>query len=297
MTDDLVSVYIPTRNRAELLERALDSVLAQTYESLEILVCDDASVDGTPALMERYSAEHKNIVHLRNDIRQGACRSRNRAIEAARGRFITGLDDDDEFLPERIQTFVDHFDPRWSCLAALSVSFLPNGEPHYVLRPTREVGLADILYFNRLGNQVFCLTERLRSLGGFDPSYPAWQDYELWTRLIAQYGSALRIGVHTQRVHHDHGYARISHGQAALEASRLYAGAFEGAMSRHHRAAQRFFLRVNYPQLGEPGVGDLLGQLASPIFRELLGVYLFRRHPVAMHRLSRLRYRLCGPRK
>jgi glycosyltransferase involved in cell wall biosynthesis len=289
MNDDLVSVYIPTRNRAELLERAVDSVLAQSHGAIEILVCDDASSDDTPALMERYTAAHKNVVHLRNETRLGACRSRNRAIDAAKGRFITGLDDDDEFLPDRIATFLDHFDPRWSCLSALSVSFLPSGAPHHVSQPTREVALDDMLYFNRLGNQVFCRTERLRELGGFDSRYPAWQDYELWTRLVARCGPALRIGKHTQRVHQDHGYARISHGQSALEASAMYASQFEHVMTRHHRAAQRFFLEVNYPQLGEPGLFALLSQATSPIFRELLGVYLFRRYPQATHHLAGMR--------
>lgn len=119
MSNELVSVYIPTRNRSELLERAIDSVLDQSQDDLEIIVGDDASTDRTPELLARYARAHKNIVFLRNDKPASACNSRNKAISAARGTFITGLDDDDEFLPDQVPRFVEHSRPRWTCLSAL----------------------------------------------------------------------------------------------------------------------------------------------------------------------------------
>ncbi|MFD2837427.1 glycosyltransferase family 2 protein [Azotobacter vinelandii] len=95
----LVSVYIPTRNRLEKLERALRSVLGQTYANHEILVCDDASTDGTFERISRLARSERKIRYLRNPAPRGACSARNLGIFAARGEFITGLDDDDEFTP------------------------------------------------------------------------------------------------------------------------------------------------------------------------------------------------------
>ena len=291
MPNDLVSVYIPTRNRAELLERALDSVLAQTYEDIEILVCDDASTDSTPDVLERYGALTKNLVVLRNEEPEGACLSRNRAISAARGHFITGLDDDDEFLPNRIQCFVDHWDDRWSCLSALTISVEASGRPQVPSRKTRAVRLDDMLYMNFMGNQVFCPTDHLRELGGFDPKYPALQDYELWTRLISRFGPGLRIGYATQRVHVDHGSARISEGNSIEQASGMFGTANAERMSAAHRRAQMLFLGIFYPQLGRPSFTGVFSLMGRPIFRELLGSYLHLRWPGLVQRASGLRRR------
>lgn len=294
MSNELVSVYIPTRNRAELLERAIDSVLAQSYDNIEIIVCDDASSDSTPGLLARYASEHKNICCLRNDQPSGACRSRNRAISAARGKYITGLDDDDEFLPDRIQQFIAHYDPKWSCIAALPVAFTALGEAHVITRKSRVVTLDDMFYLNYLGNQVFCLTEDVREIGGFNADYPAWQDYELWTRLIARYGDALRIGQNTQRIHKDHGYQRISNADAVSRARTMYEAEYGDRMSSAHRRSQDMFLKLAHPQLGSPRLLDLLLLMGSPVSREVLGRYLHRAYPNTIHRLSRARHQLLG---
>ena len=295
MSHELVSVYIPTRNRAELLERALDSVLAQSYDTVEIIVCDDASTDSTPELLASYAETCKNIVCLRNEQPLGASASRNKAIFAARGKFITGLDDDDTFFPDRIQRFVEHYDPKWSCLADLPVFFDQSGEPRYASGNTRVVTLDDILYLNFMGNQVFCLTRLIQSVGGFNPAYPAFQDYELWTRLIARHGSALRIGAHTQCIYQNHGYQRISEGDSVERASDMYREEFGKWMKRSHHSAQRMQLRFQQPQLGRPRLVDLLATTASPVFREFLGLYLRSRFPTAIQRLSRIRRRAFAP--
>jgi glycosyltransferase involved in cell wall biosynthesis len=286
--DSLVSVYIPTRNRVELLERALRSVLRQTHAALEILVCDDASTDGTGDLVRRFAEADPRIVYLHSAERQGACRARNRAIFAARGQWITGLDDDDEFLPERIERFVELADPRWSCVSALPVTIDADGRCHAMRRRTREVSLDDILHFNLIGNQVFVATERLRTLGGFDPSYPALQDYVLWTRLIALHGPALRLGVHTQLIHQEHGYSRISRRAAVEPARSRYLDEFAPLMTDQHRRAQRFFRCIDDPELGPPQVRDLVALLGSPIRREAIGTFLYCRLPNALRQLRRI---------
>src|ERR1700750_881790 len=104
----LVSVYIPTRNRSALLRRAIDSVLEQTYPDIEILICDEASTDDTGEVGAEYARRHPGkFTYLRNDTPQGACRARNRCMEHAMGIYVTGLDDDDLFHPQRIASLVE----------------------------------------------------------------------------------------------------------------------------------------------------------------------------------------------
>ncbi|HHH2557532.1 TPA: glycosyltransferase family 2 protein, partial [Escherichia coli] len=82
MRTPLVSVYIPTHNRANLLKKAVESVLRQTYPHVEILICDDGSTDNTEEvvnqLIERNSG--KTIIYLKNEQARGACFSRNRCL-------------------------------------------------------------------------------------------------------------------------------------------------------------------------------------------------------------------------
>ena len=97
----LITVYIPTHNRSILLKRAVDSVLRQTYENFEIIICDDGSSDNTADYLVDLASRDHRVKFIRNNEPKGACFSRNRCIELAKGEFITGLDDDDEFVENR----------------------------------------------------------------------------------------------------------------------------------------------------------------------------------------------------
>lgn len=98
----LVSVIIPTFNRAYCLARTLDSVLAQTHDNLEVLIVDDGSTDGTRGLIQaRYGDEPRvKYIHQEN---HGVAAARNRGIETARGDFVAFLDSDDFWQPWKIE--------------------------------------------------------------------------------------------------------------------------------------------------------------------------------------------------
>ncbi|HHS9996570.1 TPA: glycosyltransferase family 2 protein, partial [Klebsiella pneumoniae] len=90
----LVSVYITTCNRLDKLKRAVRSVQEQTFENIEILICDDASTDGTEKYVQELIREDNRIRYFRNQTSKGACAARNLGIFNAKGQYITGLDDD-----------------------------------------------------------------------------------------------------------------------------------------------------------------------------------------------------------
>lgn len=100
----LVSVLMASYNAASWIGESIESVLAQTYPHSELVVADDASTDGTTAIVARYAAQHPNQVRLiRARERAGPTRRRNDALEAARGPLLAWLDHDDIWLPAKLE--------------------------------------------------------------------------------------------------------------------------------------------------------------------------------------------------
>lgn len=204
-----VSVYLPTRNRAALLPRAIDSVLRQDHTELELLVVDDASTDATPEVLARIAAADPRVRMFRQERQGGAPAARNVALRAATGRYVTGIDDDDEMLPQHVSSLLGAFDPRYAFVC--SGALLHSGT---WLRPARTsdavITLDEELHGDQAGTQVLTLTERMHAVGLFDEAMPAWQDYDLWTRLIDRYGPALRIGAPSYVMRVEPGTERIT---------------------------------------------------------------------------------------
>jgi len=102
MSAALVSVIIPTYNRAHLVGRAIDSALAQTYPNVEIILVDDGSTDGTGDLIERRYAREPRVSYLRQE-NKGVTGARNAGLRMARGSYIALLDSDDIWKPWKIE--------------------------------------------------------------------------------------------------------------------------------------------------------------------------------------------------
>ena len=98
-TEPLVSIVIPTYNRARLLTKALDSVLNQTYKNIQIIVIDDGSNDDTRAVLSPYM---NRICYLTTD-HKGAAHARNAGMKAATGKYIGFIDSDDIYLPHKLE--------------------------------------------------------------------------------------------------------------------------------------------------------------------------------------------------
>ena len=104
-----VSVVVPTYNRAELLPRALDSVIAQTFRNFELIIVDDHSTDTTQRVIAEY-ANDPRVRALRHERTRGQSSALNRGIAVARGEYVAFLDDDDEWLPTKLALQVEVLD-------------------------------------------------------------------------------------------------------------------------------------------------------------------------------------------
>ena len=101
MENELVSVVIPTHNREDMIKRAIDSVLNQTYSNLEVIVVDDASTDNTEEIVNGYHDSRVRLICQK--VRGGANKARNIGIKNSKGGYIAFQDSDDEWLPNKLE--------------------------------------------------------------------------------------------------------------------------------------------------------------------------------------------------
>ena len=187
--EELVSVYIITFNRLGLLKRALDSVMKQTYSNLEIIIGDDCSTDGTDSYIKEMSMTDSRIKFTINKCNKGACYSRNVAINASSGKYITGLDDDDYFLENRISNFManvsllDKFAFIYSDALLKKKIGIRKGKINVFSKDI--ISSNDLLYYNFAGNQVFTKSALLKD-NNFDESLLIWQDFECWYNILSK---------------------------------------------------------------------------------------------------------------
>ena len=107
MSAPKVTVYLPTRNRATLLGEAVESVLAQDFCDFELIIVDDASRDATSDVAAGFAQRDPRVRCIRQPAPLGAPAARNRAIAAARGAFLTAIDDDDLHARGRVVLPID----------------------------------------------------------------------------------------------------------------------------------------------------------------------------------------------
>jgi glycosyltransferase involved in cell wall biosynthesis len=184
----LVSVIIPTYNRAHVISRAVESVLAQTFQDFELLIVDDGSHDETREILASYG---NRITYLYQE-NHGVSHARNTGIRASSGDFVALLDSDDAWMPEKLERQ----------LAAMA------SQPDIPLCHTEEIWIRNSVRVNpgkkhrKYGGYIFpyCLPLCVVSpssvvlrrwifdkIGLFDETLPACEDYDLWLRIAQKY--------------------------------------------------------------------------------------------------------------
>ena len=205
MEHQLVTVIIPTKDRPELLERALRSIVGQTYVNLEILVVDDGS--SPPVALSRGLAGDHRIRILRLDPSGGPAEARNLGIEKARGAVIAFLDDDDEFTPERIQNAVTVLETSVEKIAAVESGHSGWFEDRLVYEhlPSQQRSLRTALLREPSVALPTMMVKRsaFDVVGAFDPALDRYEDWDLWLRLTDVYDVTPLNEIHVRRqLHH-----------------------------------------------------------------------------------------------
>lgn len=180
----MVSVVLPTHNRGWIVKSAIDSVLAQDYGPMELIVVDDGSTDDTPRLLSAYG----NRLHLIRQDNRGVSAARNTGIRAATGELIALLDSDDEWLPDKLNAQVDYFNTHPDALICQTEEiWMRNGVR--VNPGKRHRKQAGMIFERSLAlclvspSAVMMRRALLEEVGLFDESLAACEDYDLWLRI------------------------------------------------------------------------------------------------------------------
>lgn len=184
-----VSIIIPAYNRGYCLPETIESVLKQTYRDYEIILVDDGSDDDTEKIAAAYKGE--NFVSVRHPVNLGVSAARNTGIRKAQGEFISFLDSDDFWRPQKLERQLALFDQSSSELGLVytDVDFLnvPTGVVSHYQRPfVRGRGYELMLEANRIvggGSSVMIRKTCLDHVGYFDEKMSSSEDWDLWLRI------------------------------------------------------------------------------------------------------------------
>lgn len=187
-----VSVVMPVYNRADLVERAINTILLQTFQDFEFVIVDDGSTDKTPDILKKYAQKDSRIRIVTNPKNCGVACARNRGNDVAKGKYIVVMDSDDVVFPKMIETEYNYLESHPDIVMVYGQkSILKQSGKNRRLRIYPRM---DILRTNtpwNVGNMFrrdFVQKHNVR----YDETLIAAEDYDFWAQIIKKGG---QIGV------------------------------------------------------------------------------------------------------
>ncbi len=187
---ELVSVIITTYKRNEFLERAINSVLKQSYRNIEILIVDDSGIEGAKQLTEDLAKLNGNIKYYSYGSNRGLAYARNYGMTNALGDFIAFLDDDDEWKSKKIQSQVSNIGEYDLVYCAAEV-LKHDGTKPSIIRPINQGNLKESIINDGIGtiSSSFLFKKNLVSSGSginFDVNLASSIDHDFWMQLARE---------------------------------------------------------------------------------------------------------------
>jgi glycosyltransferase involved in cell wall biosynthesis len=184
-----ISVIIPTYNRANFLERAIDSVLSQTRKVDECIIVDDGSSDNSSLILQKYQS---NVGVIRLDKNSGVSHARNVGMKMASGNWIALLDSDDEWKANKLERQLEaiHKKPD-TVFCHTEEIWIRNGKRVNQMKKHQKFG--GFIFDKSLErclispSSVLFQKSLLGEIGYFDPTFPICEDYDLWLKVSARY--------------------------------------------------------------------------------------------------------------
>lgn len=187
MNNPVVSILIPTYNRAVLLTKAIQSVLSQTYSEFELIIVDDASIDTTAAIVENF--HDPRIHYLRLNKNGGVSAARNAGLKICRGDYIAFLDSDDVWVPEKLEKQLQLFHNSSDQVGVIySTINVINGDNIYQKKNQGFITgsiYENLLYQNFVGTPSSVIVKKSCFASGifFDPLLRCCEDWDVWLQI------------------------------------------------------------------------------------------------------------------
>jgi glycosyltransferase involved in cell wall biosynthesis len=182
---DLISIVMPLYNSEKYISESIESVLSQTYNHWELIVVDDKSTDNSSMIVESYAHKDNRVKLINLDTNVGPTKARNRAIEEANGRYISFLDSDDMWLPDKLQQQIIFLNKNNLVLTYSTYETMDENSKYINTRKCLPIiKYKDMLKSNQIGNLT-----GIYDVNFFGKVYmedTGHEDYVLWLKLLKQ---------------------------------------------------------------------------------------------------------------
>lgn len=203
VSSPLVSVIIPAYNHEKYIEEALQSVINQTYKNIQLIVINDGSTDETGAVIANFIKKYNNIsIEYLSKKNEGICRTLNKGLELAKGKYIALLASDDLYAPEKIEkqvhlmeenaniglVFSDHYFIRFNEITNIKCTDYKRNIRECFINNIQNVNMYSRLLTENIipALTVLIRKECLDKVGGFDNDLKT-EDYDMWLRLSKEF--------------------------------------------------------------------------------------------------------------
>jgi glycosyltransferase involved in cell wall biosynthesis len=233
-----MSVVIPTYGRPRWLTQAIESVLAQTVQDFELIVVDDASPEPVTV------APHPRVRLIRREENGGAAAARNTGVEAARGRHLAFLDDDDAYTPERLAVGLRSVESGplgvcWMWTLGIPVGADTNLDANLRRNENRPLnGRVDDAILDGLPPHLGQVTVEREAFAPFEPRFKTAEDIEWWLRVTQSLPVATVPEVGYLKRRHDTSRLNYQH-QVRIDSNLLLLQEHADWFAKHPRAAAR----------------------------------------------------------
>lgn len=201
MEGKLITVVMPVYNAERFLSEAIDSVLSQTHDNLELLLIDDCSKDNSPMIAKEYEAKDKRVKVIVSEKNQGVAISRNIGIRRANGKYIALLDSDDIWEKDKLEMQLKLLEEEQAEIAYSSYDFIDESGVH-ILKPfivPKRTNFEQMLYANDIGCSTVMIEASFFKQHLFKPDF-YHEDYALWMEMLQTEAKA--VGLENVYVHY-----------------------------------------------------------------------------------------------
>ncbi len=196
----LVSVVMPVYNRADMVRRAIDSILNQTFKDFEFIIVDDGSTDGTSHILDYYMHKDSRIRVIKNENNRGIAYSRNRGNKIAQGKYIAVMDSDDYAMPDRLEKQVAFMKNNPSVDAVIgsikdineldiNKINIKNSSVYHIAQMPGHYEF-DLFFYNAYPNVTSLFKREFIWENGvrYNPSFISAEDYDFWKQFVMNGG-------------------------------------------------------------------------------------------------------------
>ena len=249
-----VSVILPTFNRAKYLDRAISSVLNQSFSDFELIIIDDASTDNTEEIVNMFKDER--IIYIKNPKNLGGAGARNVGIHIAQGEFIAFQDSDDQWLPGKLEAQMKVFEKAEEDVAVVYTAFIRKvGSKELIVPPPSVKKTEGYIYRELLKHVNFIGTptavvrkKAIKEVGGFDERFPRLQDWDLFLRLAKKY--RFKFIKKPYLIAYDVPENISSNPMALIKALKLLLGKHYEEIRKDRKIISKFYQRLGEALLG-----------------------------------------------